>query len=213
MLVRPGHRRPWILAPETAAYDEGAAINVALENEAALARLAEGEPGPDRLVIVPGFTPLDADRPVRLTDTTRRRLARAREVKREHGARAILCSGGNVHPDATPFNEALEMKRHLLGEGVRPDRVLIDPYARHSTTNLRNAGRLLLSLGLPEALVVTTFGQGFYFGAQDLSTFRLRCERELGYGLGELTPNLSFTVIRFRPSPDVWRVGEDPLDP
>lgn len=214
MLEKPHAPRPHALAPEIAAFSEAKAINLARENAAVIERLRAAKRRDDAIVIVPGYTPINAETPVRLHEIAQRRLDRACEVMREHGAEAILVSGGNVHPDHTPYNEAMEMKRHLLGPlGLSADQVAIDPYARHSTTNLRNAGRFMLSLGLREALVVTSFGQGFYFGAQDISSFRLRSDRELGYTLGELKPNLSFTVIHFRPSEDVWRKGDDPLDP
>lgn len=214
MLETPGSGpRPYWFAPAHVARFGGRPVDLAAENAAAIERL-RALPARASLVVVPGYTPVRAREPVRLHEVAERRLERAVQVQLEHGASGILVSGGNVHPDDTPHNEAMEMKRHLVSRlGLPADRVLIDPYARHTTTNLRNAGRFMLAHGFEEALVVTTFGQGFYIGAQDISSFRLRCERELGYTVGRLEPNRSFTVIRFRPSPDVWRRGTDPLDP
>lgn len=51
-------------------------------------------------------------------------------------------------PDA--LREALEMKKALIAEYAIPAHaILIEPHARHTTTNLRNAARLLYRYGFP----------------------------------------------------------------
>lgn len=212
----PRQAPEWVFAPRDAASADGRPIDVAAENAAAIGRLlarhAERPDGP--LVVVPGYTPLDQDDPLALHKVARERLASALRAAEDLGAIGILVSGGNVHPVDTPFNEAWEMRRALRHTfKVADDAVVIEPYARHSTTNLRNAGRFMLAHGLRTAVVVTDFGQGFYFGAQDISTFRGRCERELGYTLGDLEPAPWFTRIRFSPCDQVLTRGPDPLDP
>lgn len=195
---------------------DGRPIDAAAENVATVAWLQTMLPTRPKapLIVVPGYTPLDADTPVRLTDVAKRRLARAVEAHQDAGALGFLVTGGNVYPAHTPFNEAWEMRRWLVEHhGIPPNQVVLEPFARHSTTNLRNAGRFLLRHVMDHAVVVTDAGQGFYFGAQDLSTFRLRCKNQLGYSVGSLQPNLGFTRITFVPAPDVLRRGEDPLDP
>jgi hypothetical protein len=210
---RPGS---WIHAPLSAAHADGREIDPVAENAAPIAaiqaRHAERPNAP--LIVIPGYTPVDAKTPFVLTDATRSRLRSGVAALREKDAVGILVTGGNVHPDDTPFNEAWEMRRHLCEAlDIPRDLVVIDPYARHSTTNLRNAGRFLLAYGLPRALIVTDFGQGFYFGAPNLSTFNLRCREELGYDVGTMEPAPWFTRIRYVPSAEVNRVGADPLDP
>jgi hypothetical protein len=89
-------------------------------------------------------------------------------------------------------------------------------------TNLRNAGRLLLQHGLGRALVVTlgggafgsdAFGQDFYFAHPTLSTFHARCDRQLGYRVGELEEDGDHRIA-FTPAPAVARVMfRDALDP
>jgi hypothetical protein len=69
----------------------------------------------------------------------------------------VLVSGGSVHPAGTPLNEALMLREYLLDHGASEEQILVEPHARHTTTNLRNAGRMLRSLGLHSALVVTGF--------------------------------------------------------
>ena len=47
---------------------------------------------------------------------------------RQKKAPFILVSGGNVHPNLTPYNEALEMKMALMREfGVPENAILVDP--------------------------------------------------------------------------------------
>ena len=49
----------------------------------------------------------------------------------------IAVSGGYVHPFQTPYCEALEMKKYLMSFYHIPGKaILIDPYARHTTTNI-----------------------------------------------------------------------------
>jgi hypothetical protein len=105
---------------------------------------------------------------------------------------------------------------------ILPERILVDARARHSTTNLRNAGRLMLAAGMRNALVSTmggglfgsdVFGQDFYFSNPVLSTFYARCESELGYRVGELADG-SDGLVSFVPAPEVTRIGfRDVLDP
>jgi vancomycin permeability regulator SanA len=64
----------------------------------------------------------------------------------------------DAHPDnpRTPYNEAFQMKQILTRElGIPQGRIIIDSYALHSTTNLRNVARLMLQLGIQNATVVS----------------------------------------------------------
>lgn len=97
----------------------------------------------------------------------------------------ILVSGGNVHPNKTPYNEAVEMKRALMNDHDVPESaIFIDPHARHTTTNLRNAVRILFRAGVPVSpndhpiLITTSRDQSVYIQSDD---FAARNQRELGY--------------------------------
>jgi uncharacterized SAM-binding protein YcdF (DUF218 family) len=70
----------------------------------------------------------------------------------------ILVSGGYVHPNQTADCEALEMKKSLIDDyGVPADSIIVEPRARHATTNLRNAARHMYRYGIPfEAKVLIT---------------------------------------------------------
>ena len=124
----------------------------------------------------------------------------------------ILLSGGFVHPNQTPYCEALEMKKHLMQEFAIPESaILIDPHARHTTTNLRNAARLIYRYGIPPAkaaLVTSDPGQSRYI---EEPGFADRCRRELGYLPYELGKRLNAFDLEWRPRYDSLHV--DPLDP
>ena len=127
----------------------------------------------------------------------------------------IIVSGGNVHPNRTPFNEAVEMKRLLVEQhGIPADRILIEPHARHTTTNLRNCARLLLAAGFPAdrpALIVSDDRTIRYIGGPDLAARNLR---EMGVQPGTITAGPNAFSLAFSPSPLAFHVeAADPLDP
>ena len=175
------------------------------------------------VLVVPGYTPakLSVAAPG-VHEVARRRLELAARDFAAGMAPFVLVSGGAVYPRGTRYAEGMEMKKALLGMGVPEERILVEARARHSTTNLRNAGRLLLAEGLGRAVIVTLgggafgsdfWGQDFYFAHPTLSTFHGRCEKDLGYRVGELT-GAGEAHILFVPAPEVTRVGfRDALDP
>ncbi|MEE4452985.1 YdcF family protein [Novosphingobium resinovorum] len=127
----------------------------------------------------------------------------------------IIVTGGRAHPRATRFAEAEEMRRALIDRyGIPPEAIVIEPYARHTTTNLRNATRLLMAMGAPldkEALIVCNPGQSAAIESPD---FVARNQRELGYQPGKTGKRISPTELEFLPSPQSARVDpRDPLDP
>jgi hypothetical protein len=124
-------------------------------------------------------------------------------------------SGGYVHPNQTLFNEAIEMKRSLVRDfGVPAEAILIDPHARHTTTNLRNAARLAFRYGLPgerPMLITSDQSQSAYITG---AVFRDRCLKELGYQPGTLGKRLSKFDVEFTPAIDALHAdARDPLDP
>ena len=93
----------------------------------------------------------------------------------------ILLSGGHVHPsDKTPYSEALEMKKYLMAKYQIPeDAILVDPHARHTTTNMRNIARQMMVYGIPldkPGLYSSDVAQVFYVLHLDT-----RCKEDLGY--------------------------------
>ncbi|MDF0715387.1 YdcF family protein [Muricauda sp. 334s03] len=110
----------------------------------------------------------------------------------------IIVSGGHVHPYMTPYCEAVEMKQELMEEySVPEENIIIEPYARHTTTNMRNATRLMVDYGIPldqKSLVVTNPSHSDYTGSE---TFTKRCQEELGYQPVDIHARLSPTTLEF----------------
>jgi len=153
-------------------------------------------------VIVPGYTPrLGWSRG--LHPWAAARLEQAATSVDAGLASTIIVSGGAVHSDD---NEAVLMREWLLARGVDAARILVEPCARHTTTNLRNAGRMVLGAGAHEALVVTNGSQTYYLGFPWRSSFHLRCLAELGYRVGAFRW-LGPAHVVFRPSTDVFRAS------
>jgi hypothetical protein len=199
------------------AKEDGKPIVLFAENQAASIAVQEQllsiQQDAYQLVIVPGFTPVNATTPYQITDTSKSRLDKAVEIMKKKNIRFIMVSGGNVHPGDTPFNEAYGMKIYLKNDlGLEEQQIIMDPYAQHSTTNLRNCGRFMLTHELSSALIVTSPDQNFYFGFPGISTFRARSKKILGYVIGEMH-FISRYSSSFIPSNDVLTKGDNPLDP
>ena len=127
----------------------------------------------------------------------------------------IIVTGGKAHPRATRFAEAEQMRNALIDRyGIPADAILIEPYARHTTTNLRNATRLLMAMDAPmdrDAVIVCNPGQS---ASIESPQFVTRNQRELGYQPGQVGRRLSPTELLFRPSRVSARIDpRDPLDP
>jgi len=185
------------------------------ENAAALRTIArtDWQAQPYTALLVFGHGPEDAQSRTGVMGHIRMRIAA--DMFARGLAPFIIVSGGNVHPNRTPFNEAVEMKRLLVTEhGVPADRILIEPHARHTTTNLRNCARLLLAAGFPvdrPALVVSDQRTIQYIGGDELARRNLR---EMGIQPGRLTPGPDRFSLRFTPMPTAFHVeATDPLDP
>ena len=127
----------------------------------------------------------------------------------------IIVSGGRAHPRGTPFTEADEMRKALIERyRIPPDAIVGEPYARHTTTNLRNASRLLTQMGAPadgETIIICNPLQSSYI---ESARFTERNAAELGYQPGRIVRRVSPTELVFRPARAADRVDpRDPLDP
>ena len=190
-------------------------IDADAENARAVELARQSAPNPRgfHALIVPGYTPPDAkSASADLDPIAKERLFRAVLALKAQRAPFVIVSGGNVYPADTPYNEALQMKRYLRALGVPEERILIEPCSRYSYTNLRNAGRMMLALGMWRGLVITSYDQAFYLSRPLATTFRVRTTAKLGYWLGNLQIVLGQDVL-FVPSTAVFARGRDPLDP
>lgn len=118
---------------------------------------------PYTFIVVPGIGPTDSSTELSFGSQQHADLAADRYAA--GWAPLFALTGGRVHPDRTTFAEALEMKKYLMTVRQIPeDVIIVDPYARHTTTNIRNVSRLAFRYGVPtnvHALIVTNFTQTF----------------------------------------------------
>lgn len=187
---------------------------VAGENAAALAAIPgiDFKKFPFAADVIPGLGGSDLTTPLVEGGRQRCDLALARFAAGL--APLIVVSGGHVHPDRTPFSEAIEMKKYLVSKGIAPSAILVDPHARHTTTNLRNASRLLLRYGVPEGkpvLLTSDVFQSLYMIGRP---FEVRCREEIGYVPWRKLTSLSINDSCFFPSRiSLTQVPADPRDP
>ncbi len=164
-------------------------------------------------IIIPGVGPENPSIALSARGKLHLRLAASRFAQGD--AAFIITSGAAVHPKDSRFNEAVEMRKVLVERyNIPAERILIEPYARHTTTNLRNATRRLVALKAPldrPTLIVANASQSSYIGSPE---FAARNPAELGYQPGAVGPRLSPYEIEFRPLLRSLRVDPwDPLDP
>lgn len=127
----------------------------------------------------------------------------------------IIVSGGYCHPFHTPYCEARQMKHYLVETlGVPENAVIMEPQARHTTTNFRNAARLMIRYGFSldkPALCVSTREQTDYI---ENAGFDRRNLHELGYLPYNGKKRLDLHDIVFFPVMDCLQLDPgDPLDP
>jgi len=168
---------------------------------------------PYSVIVIPGAGSEVAN--VSLSPWGRERLRLGALAYRSGKAPFLLVTGGFVHPSQTPYCEALEMKRYLMEIYAIPaTAILLEPYARHTTTNLRNASREVFDYGLPSdkpMLVVSDEVQSNYI---ESATFLDRTRKELGYLPVTLGKRLSPTELEAMPSArSLYVDAGDPLDP
>lgn len=162
------------------------------------------------VIVIPGEGPSDPN--VSLDPAGRKRIELAVEAFRGGKAPIVLPSGGYVHPSQTRYAEALEMKKALVNDFKVPEsNVIVDPHARHTTTNVRNAVREIYRYGIPSdkaALIISDSAQIGYIASQG---FADRCLKELGYLPFRIISRPTDTSIVFMP--DERSLEQDPLDP
>lgn len=162
-------------------------------------------------ILIPGYGPEEPG--VNLDHRSIRRCEMAVKHFADGMAPLLIVSGGHVYPAGTPFSEAVEMRSYLMNTfNIPANAIITEPYARHTTTNVRNASRLVYMLGLPDNMPVMVSTDSL----QTLMVVNLekRCLRELGYTPFRNVTLLSSTTSYFYPVPESFQVNaNDPLDP
>lgn len=164
------------------------------------------------LILVPGEGPEEQGTELSAGGMLRCRLAV--EEYQKGLAPFIMVSGGRVHPYKTKYSEAYEMKKYLMNNLHIPEAAIImEPHARHTTTNMRNAARIMFRYGMPMdkvALTVTAKSQSMYISGDLLS----RCVKDLGYEPYKLGNRLSDFALEFYPNVMSLQTDfDEPMDP
>ncbi|QEC41706.1 YdcF family protein [Pseudobacter ginsenosidimutans] len=164
------------------------------------------------MILVPGLGPEQPG--VKLDPNGAKRCDSA--AVRYHAGLApfLVVSGGHVHPNKTPYCEAIEMKKYMVEVLKIPaSAIIIEPHARHTTTNLRNANRLVFLFKMPSdkpVLIVSDASQTKYINGN----MKLRIQKELGYLPFQSIKQLSSTETEYLPSVNSLQINPiDPLDP
>ncbi len=133
----------------------------------------------------------------------------------EKKAPLLILSGGYVHPARTPYCEALEMKKYVMEKYKIPESaILIDPHARHTTTNVRNAARLMFRYKIPadkKGLITSSKTHIDYVAGEE---FVKRFMKELNFVPMQIFARISPVEVEFLPLTDsLFMNSLDPLDP
>ena len=183
------------------------------ENKAALQDLKNirWDDYPYSVILVLGSGPGDS---ARISKIAAKRADQGAQLFLERKAPLIILSGGHVHPMQTPYNEAIEMKKYVMEKFKIPEEsILVEPYARHTTTNFRNAARLAFRYGIPTHNALVTSSED-HIGIITRDGFRIRCATELGYFPMESITRISPITAEFKPSvASLFFDANDPLDP
>ena len=164
------------------------------------------------LILVPGEGPEEKEVALSAGGMLRCRLA---AVQYQKGlAPFIMVSGGCVHPYKTKYNEAVEMKKFLIGTLHIPEKaILMEPHARHTTTNLRNCARLIFRYGFPmdKPCITSTAKSQSYYITQMMQS---RCMADLGFVPYKNGNRLSDTEAEFYPLVVALQLDfDEPMDP
>jgi len=164
------------------------------------------------LILVPGAGPEERDTELSAGGMLRCRLA---ALQYQEGlAPFVTVSGGCVHPFKTKYNEALEMKKFMISVLHIPEHaILVEPHARHTTTNLRNCARLIFRYGFPmdkPFLTSTAASQSYYI----TGIVPGRSEKELGYVPYRNGKRFSDTEAEIYPLAVSLQIDfDEPMDP
>jgi DUF218 domain len=167
---------------------------------------------PYSFILVLGSGPQDSSR---LSPLGAKRTDVGAQLFLQHKAPLIMVSGGHVHPMQTPYCEAIEMKKYLMEKYKIPGTsILVEPQARHTTTNFRNGARLAFRYGIPTDRTALVTSSETHIASSASDDFRLRCLNELGYFPLEFIKQTSPVEAEFKPSvASLFFDANDPLDP
>lgn len=168
---------------------------------------------PYAAILVPGAGPDITSARIDPWAISRLRIAVARYKKGL--APVFIVSGGFVKPFQPPYAEGNEMKRYLIEHmGIPAEAIILEPYARHTTTNIRNASRLIYRYRIPAQKKALIISDQYQTHTIQSDKFRQRCLDELGYLPFTFLAGKGKTDTEFVPALTSLHLDAlDPLDP
>lgn len=188
---------------------------LARTNEApyALIRKTEWKNYPYSAILVFGEGPEDPR--VEISVHNKERCRAAATLFKAGKAPFVIVSGGYVHPIQTRYCEAQEMKRFMVDSlEVPAEKIIMEPHARHTTTNIRNANRIIYRNHMPDKMPVLGVSSESHIAYIASPRFDKVCNRDLGYlpfdGMKRLAPE----QVEYYPTRRSLQVNAlEPLDP
>jgi hypothetical protein len=167
---------------------------------------------PYSLILIPGEGP---ENDKSLSPMNKYRCMLGAEQYKKGMAPFIVVSGGFVHPFQTPYCEAFEMKQYLMDKlGIPEFAIIMEPHARHTTTNIRNSNRILYRNFIPAdkpILCTSTPGQISYILNKG---FKDRCIEVMNYVPWSNMKQVDEFNLAFYPVEESLQMdASDPLDP
>ncbi|HET7115605.1 MAG TPA: YdcF family protein [Hanamia sp.] len=167
---------------------------------------------PYSLILIPGEGP-ENDKSI--SPMGKYRCILGAEQFKKGMAPFIVVSGGFVHPFQTPYCEAFEMKQYLMDKlGIPESVIIMEPHARHTTTNIRNTNRILYRNFIPadkQILCTSTPGQISYILNKG---FRDRCIEVMNFVPWRDMKQVDEFNLTFYPVEESLQMdASDPLDP
>ncbi len=185
------------------------------ENRAAYEKIKSIDWGkyPYSVMVVLGFGPDTYDFP--LNPGAKIRMRTAAEKFKEGVAPFIVVTGGKVYPYKTRNVEAYHMKQYLMKNfDIPEDQIIIEPHARHTTSNIRNTARIIFRNGIPMDKPMLVSSSEGHINTVFSGDFAERCRREIGlvpYKTGNRT---GLYFVELFPLPDALQINPiEPLDP
>jgi hypothetical protein len=167
---------------------------------------------PYSLILIPGEGP-ENDKSI--SPIGKYRCMLGAEQFKKGMAPFIVVSGGFVHPFQTPYCEAFEMKQYLIDKlGIPESAIIVEPHARHTTTNIRNTNRILYRNFIPfnkQILCTSTPEQISYILNKE---FRNRCIEVMNYVPWRDMKQIDEFNLSYYPNEESLQMdSSDPLDP
>jgi hypothetical protein len=152
---------------------------------------------------------------VAISDRNKERCRAGVRLFRAGRAPFIIVSGGYVHPFRTRYCEAQEMKTYMEDSlGVPANAIIMEPHARHTTTNIRNANRIIFRQHIPANMPVLGVSAPSHIKYMTSGRLATTCRRDLGYVPYTDIKGVAADQMSYMPSRSSLQINtREPLDP